>query len=57
MWPDWLTSLLEILAVALIVGGVAVIFWPAALIVAGAAVLALSILHADDGAQPEAAPQ
>lgn len=37
-----LTTLLEVAGAALIVAGVAFVFWPAALIVAGAGLLAVS---------------
>lgn len=37
-----LTTVLDVLGAALIVAGVAFVFWPAALIVAGIALLAVS---------------
>ena len=37
-----LTTVLDVLAAALIVAGVAFVFWPAALIVAGLSLLAIS---------------
>jgi len=39
---SWFTTLLEILSIGVIVAGVAFIFWPAALIVAGVGGLWLS---------------
>lgn len=36
------TTLMDVLGVGLIVAGVAVVFWPAALVVAGVAVLVAS---------------
>lgn len=38
----WFTTLLEVLGLAAIVAGVAFIFWPAALIVGGAAAIWVS---------------
>jgi hypothetical protein len=40
--PDALTTLLEIAGVLLICGGVAAIYWPAAMILAGVGALAVS---------------
>jgi hypothetical protein len=50
-----LTTVLDVLAAALIVAGVAFIFWPAALVVAGLSLLAISwrleiSSNADEGA-------
>jgi hypothetical protein len=55
VWPDWLTTVLELAAVALIVAGVALIFIPAAFIVGGLALGAISYTHADAGVTTKAA--
>lgn len=42
-WPDWLVNLFAVLGVALAVAGVAFIYWPAALILAGVLFLGVAL--------------